>query len=251
MCHLQCMSNLLPPRDEGCKEALRFFNQLCLAEFAIFRDGVMAVEPKDVLLLWPNVICYVRAALGAFALGLAWWPDPPLTNATVILYVCAMTLDFLDGYVARRLHQQTLFGAALDVVVDVAQRGGMWLLALNLPGLLFPLLELIVFACTHACSSESWKEGCFSEAPPLIARIMSNGFKTPMGVLTVAGLHFLPLYLWLIRVVSALRFPAFYFLGILLCLGRLLGLAAEVWVVKRHVAELLRQDAAALTSRQH
>jgi len=37
--------------------ASRFFNQLCLAEFAIFRDGVMAVEPKDVLLLWPNVIC--------------------------------------------------------------------------------------------------------------------------------------------------------------------------------------------------
>lgn len=29
------------------------------------------------------------------------------------------------------------------------------------------------------------QEGCFSEAPPLIARIMSNGFKTPMGVLTV------------------------------------------------------------------
>ena len=24
MCHLQCMSNLLPPRDEGCKEALRY-----------------------------------------------------------------------------------------------------------------------------------------------------------------------------------------------------------------------------------
>lgn len=37
--------------------ASRFFNQLCLAEFAIFRDGMMAVEPKDVLLLWPNVIC--------------------------------------------------------------------------------------------------------------------------------------------------------------------------------------------------
>ena len=34
-----------------------------------------------------------------------------------------MALDFLDGYVARRLEQQSAFGAALDVVVDVAQRG--------------------------------------------------------------------------------------------------------------------------------
>ena len=34
-----------------------------------------------------------------------------------------MTLDFLDGYVARRWQQQSSFGASLDVVVDVAQRG--------------------------------------------------------------------------------------------------------------------------------
>ena len=38
-----------------------------------------------------------------------------------------MTMNFISCIMftvqARRLHQQTLFGAALDVVVDVAQRG--------------------------------------------------------------------------------------------------------------------------------
>ena len=37
------------------------------------------VEPRDVLLLWPNVICYVRAALGALALGLAFKGPMPMT----------------------------------------------------------------------------------------------------------------------------------------------------------------------------
>eukprot|EP00435_Cladocopium_sp_Y103_P001563 s104_g1.t1 len=160
------------------------------------------MEPRDVLLLWPNVVCYIRALLGAFALGLAWFPKRPEPTAVCLLYVVSMSLDFLDGYLARRLQQQTKFGAALDVVVDVAQRGGMWIVACDLPGLIFPLFELIVFAFTHSSGNHSWKDGCFADAPKLVASIMSNGFKTPCGVLTVAGLHFLPLYLWLLRLQS-------------------------------------------------
>ncbi|CAK9100716.1 unnamed protein product, partial [Durusdinium trenchii] len=149
---------------------------------------------------------------------------------------------------ARRWQQQSRFGAALDVVVDIAQRGGMWVLALNLPGFLFPLVELNVFACTHSSGSESWKVTCFEDAPMLVAAVTSNVFKSPCGALMVAGLHFLPLWLWLRQRTSA-SFPGFNLVGFLLCSGRLLGLVVEFWVLKRHVEGLLRKDAASLSER--
>ena len=42
----------------------------------------------------------------------------------------------------------------------------------------------------------AWKSGCFSQAPWYVSAVMANGFRTPAGVLAVAGLMGLPLWLW-------------------------------------------------------
>ena len=39
---------------------------------------------------------------------------------------------------------------------------------------------------SHNQDKSSMQDGCFADAPMLVASIMSNGFKTPCGVLTVA-----------------------------------------------------------------
>ena len=58
----------------------------------------------------PNTISMLRIALVPVLLWLAWTHQPSFT------YVLAVSLmsDILDGYLARRLNQQTRLGAQLD-----------------------------------------------------------------------------------------------------------------------------------------
>ncbi|CAJ1431211.1 unnamed protein product [Effrenium voratum] len=129
-------------------------------------------KPPDVLLLWPNLVCYVRALLGAASLGLAWAEASPVVVA--VIYVIAMSLDFLDGYLARRLNETSAYGAALDVLVDVAQRGGMWILSLGLFGLPVVYLEMVCFACNHASQGQAWKAGRASAFRAALASGMNS-----------------------------------------------------------------------------
>lgn len=72
----------------------------------------MAVHP-----VWfvPNVLCYVRLVL---ALALPALHVAALPHAVVALYAVAGLLDYLDGLLARVLHQTSRLGEALDVVAD-------------------------------------------------------------------------------------------------------------------------------------
>ncbi|CAE6910404.1 PIS1 [Symbiodinium natans] len=137
-----------------------------------------------------------------------------------------------------------------QVLVDCFQRGGMWILAVGLPGLVVVFLELVVFAGTHASGGKAWKVGCFADAPWLIAAIMANGFRSPLGALAVAGLHFLPLWLWLFLRVPGRSSARFLCLGPVLLLGRCLAAAAELWVLRRYLGSILSRDATALSERQ-
>mmetsp|Transcript_146460 Transcript_146460/g.469884 ORF Transcript_146460/g.469884 Transcript_146460/m.469884 type:complete len:217 (-) Transcript_146460:93-743(-) len=200
---------------------------------------------RRVLLLWPNIVCYARVSLTllAFALAASERASPWVVAG---LYTLSMALDGLDGYLARALGQATEFGAALDVLVDNFSRAMMWSLAVAAPwGTFPPFLEMLVFACTHAEGSVAWKTGCFAKAPASIAAVMRNGFKTPLGALTIAGLHFLPLWLWLSPRLSRGHFVASPVLGATLVIGRLLAVSAELWVVFRHLGAVLERDVVA------
>ncbi|HVZ44420.1 MAG TPA: CDP-diacylglycerol--glycerol-3-phosphate 3-phosphatidyltransferase [Ramlibacter sp.] len=66
------------------------------------------------ILTWTRIVA-IPLLVGVFYIGL----DPGTQNlvATVMFVVFALT-DWLDGYLARRLNQQSSFGAFLDPVAD-------------------------------------------------------------------------------------------------------------------------------------
>ncbi len=64
----------------------------------------------------PNVLCFARL-LGSPVLVWAGWSDRPAL--AVGLFVFLSLTDWLDGKLAKLLHQETEFGAKLDTVADV------------------------------------------------------------------------------------------------------------------------------------
>lgn len=206
----------------------------------------------QVLMLWPNVICYVRFLISMVAVGLAV-SDAAATWIVASMYLFGMALDALDGAVARALGQQSEVGAVLDVLVDVVCRGSMWALSINGPLVICPVvLELVCFACTHAGGGQCWKTDCFAGAPSYVTAVMRNGFRSPVGAVTMAGLHFLPLWLWLsfrLPAKTAITRCAVGLIGAILIVGRMLAGAVEVWVIARYFNAILVRDAVALTDR--
>lgn len=71
----------------------------------------------------PNVLTWLRIVLIPLVVGVFYlddtWALPHSRNvfATVIFVVAALT-DWLDGWIARRYHQTSAFGAFLDPVAD-------------------------------------------------------------------------------------------------------------------------------------
>src|SRR3990167_7920613 len=68
----------------------------------------------DVLSNFANLVGYVR--VGILIILLFSFFNYPVFSVT--LYVTSLLLDGVDGYLARRLNQQSHFGAILDMVTD-------------------------------------------------------------------------------------------------------------------------------------
>jgi hypothetical protein len=83
------------------------------------------------------------------------------------------------------------------------------------------------------------------DAPRWVQLVMRNGFRSPFGVLAIAGLSGCPLWLFArscLRPGTWLTTPAW---ALVLVPGRLLAAAVECWVVQRRMQQLTTQDAAA------
>lgn len=99
-------------------------------------------------------------------------------------------------------------------------------------GWLVSALEWCVFVCNHSARGEQWKSS-FASSPPFIQVIMANGFRTPVGVWVVSGLHGLPVWLFACR--AGLLPPLVQPVGtMVLAAGRLLALFAEVETSNRN-----------------
>ncbi|XP_005157664.1 uncharacterized protein si:ch1073-145m9.1 [Danio rerio] len=194
----------------------------------------------QVILYVPNLIGYIRILL----VLIAWilYRDP---HCFVPLYVLSVILDGVDGWVARRLRQTSRFGAWLDVVIDNVGRGMIWNMLYDW-GWLVSSVEWCVFVCNHNARGAQWKNS-FSESPVWVQAVMANGFKTPLGILTVAGLHVLPVWLYVFQhevLSQALCAPNWLqIVGILvLAAGRVLGFAVEMWCISTHLKCLLKDE---------
>lgn len=198
----------------------------------------------QVLLYVPNVIGYCRLLM--FLVGL--WFEPVLPELFVALYVSQILLDGVDGYLARKLNQCSLFGAWLDVAVDNVCRSMMWSLALPRLGSAVSSVEWAAFVCLHT-RGDSWKSD-FAVAPVWVTAVMRNGFYNPVGVLTILGIHVLPMLVYCehragmrAALVGTLGLDDGMFdfaLGAMI-VGRSVCLCVELWCIYRHVVYLAKQ----------
>jgi phosphatidylglycerophosphate synthase len=200
----------------------------------------------------PNLVGYCRLAL---LVGVAAFASSP--RLAVALYCLCFALDGVDGWAARRLGQETSFGAFLDVAVDNAGRALVWWMSGSPLAALVPALEGLTFAALQSTgpggaaapaaeradvlASATWKERAFIGAPWLCRTLTANGFRTPQGALVIAGLHFLPAALYL-RQQEGVEGRGWTVLISLLAAGRAAAAYVELWVLQRHLRNLLKHD---------
>lgn len=66
----------------------------------------------------PNILTMIRVALIPVFVILFYWPTPRSNLMAAVVFIVAALTDLLDGYLARKLHKTTKFGAFLDPVAD-------------------------------------------------------------------------------------------------------------------------------------
>eukprot|EP00884_Botryococcus_braunii_P008852 jgi/Botrbrau1/17969/Bobra.50_1s0058.1 len=213
------------------------------------RSHLLASPVVRVLCYLPNVVGYLRIGLllAACVITGTHWP-----HVTLTLFLLNFALDALDGYLARRLSQVSEFGAFLDVSIDLASRGMLWVWAApgNPAAFLPPLLELLTFVCTYRAGGAGWKKGgIFSDAPGWVLAVMKNEFRSVWGGFAMQGIMLAPLWLWLRRYAPS-SFMASAAVGPVVGAGKCLATAVEMWVLFRHVSSLLQSDMAGLQQGQ-
>eukprot|EP00053_Salpingoeca_punica_P009421 m.84424 g.84424 ORF g.84424 m.84424 type:complete len:218 (+) comp15019_c0_seq1:67-720(+) len=186
---------------------------------------------RQVLLYVPNLIGYARCILllVGFSLTSPLW--------FCILYCIQAILDGFDGVLARRLNQCSAFGAWFDVVIDNIGRACLWS-RISPHFALVGCVEWLTFLCHHASAGAAWKTD-FGPAPVFVQRVMANGFKTPLGVAAITGVHVLPIWLYF---APALNLPAVlvYPGALVLIACRLFAFSVEAFFVSSYVQRLLQ-----------
>ncbi len=76
------------------------------------------VRPREKLLNLPNVLTLVRIGSIPILLGLLYLEGPFWAAVAAVVFFLAGLTDLLDGWLARRLKQVSLFGQYLDPVAD-------------------------------------------------------------------------------------------------------------------------------------
>lgn len=90
-----------------------------------------------------NLVTFIRLIL-LFVLVLSiYWAEPSWQRANMPLLVLIMVLDALDGWVARKFNQSSLFGAVFDIAVDRIVETVLWVVLAHIG--LVPIWAAIVF----------------------------------------------------------------------------------------------------------
>ncbi|XP_014673526.1 PREDICTED: CDP-diacylglycerol--inositol 3-phosphatidyltransferase 1-like [Priapulus caudatus] len=163
--------------------------------------------------------------------------------AFIAIYSLQVILDWADGWAARKFNQATTFGAWFDVVIDNVGRGLLWC-HIHKMGYLVSALEWLTFVCTHQ-AGRNWRQS-MTKAPWLVRKTMADGFKTPLGILVIAGLHALPICVYAVTtgVLPQASFDAgiTLVLATILVVGRTLCAVVELWCIGAHAHLLLKED---------
>lgn len=90
-----------------------------------------------------NLITLLRFLLLFLLVGMAYWASPQwqLLNAPLLLLIIG--LDAVDGWVARRRGEASVFGSVFDIAVDRVVENVLWIVLSNLD--LIPIWVALVF----------------------------------------------------------------------------------------------------------
>eukprot|EP01083_Nonionella_stella_P130070 394733_1 len=161
----------------------------------------------SVFLYVPNIVGYIRIML-------CIWGISYMTTSSeyfLLLQFINCCLDYVDGYLARKLNQKSRFGALFDVVIDNLTRNTLWVGALyyrsvNYNSTPFWLIFCVIyysfeawctFLCTQLQATEAnshWKSNSQGD-PEWILLVFANGFKNRYGFFVIGSTFTLPFLL--------------------------------------------------------
>lgn len=90
-----------------------------------------------------NFITFIRLILLLVLVLSIYWADPSWQRANMPLLFFIMVLDALDGWVARKFNESSLFGAVFDIAVDRIVETVLWVVLAHIG--LVPVWAAIVF----------------------------------------------------------------------------------------------------------
>lgn len=108
-----------------------------------------------------NTITILRFPLLAAVVILLYQPRDPVRLIAVLLIAVLMFMDTLDGVVARRRHEESLMGSALDIAADRAVEIVLWVVFahLRLIPVIIPLVVIIRGTLTDSIRSVAAQRG--------------------------------------------------------------------------------------------
>lgn len=126
-----------------------------------------------------NLITFLRFLLLLVLLVIVYSGDPwwQLANAPLVVLMIAM--DGLDGYIARKRGEESLFGATFDIAVDRIVENVLWVVMAHqgLIGVWVPLLFIVRGTLVDAIRTRGAAEGTAA----------FDMMQTPVGRFLVAG----------------------------------------------------------------
>lgn len=110
---------------------------------------------------------------------LVYWGGPQLQLLNAPLVILMISLDGVDGWVARRRGEESVFGATFDIAADRIVENVLWVVLahLGLIGVWVPLLFIVRGNLVDAIRSKGAAEGTAA----------FDMMRTPLGRFLVAG----------------------------------------------------------------
>ena len=90
-----------------------------------------------------NLLTILRMILAVIAIEFLFSGHPALAISAVVLTLIVIVLDGLDGYVARKLNEQSKFGSVFDILGDRVVENLYWI-AFAILGLVAPWVPMVV-----------------------------------------------------------------------------------------------------------
>ena len=203
-----------------------------------------------VYLYIPNLLGYARIGLAFYGMYLSG--GKPVE--AVVTFVISASLDLFDGILARALNQTSSLGVVLDIAADNILRTCGWIAAacheeasstLKTLAAAIICVEWITMLSTqlHAAhSQEHWKTERTND-PWLVRALYANGFKNPIGAVTMYGLFSANLWTYCeFYPVLYQMLPYFEFFKFVAYFGRALGFCVELWMIKGYISLVIEKD---------